>query len=144
MKYAAKINTGGLVLDVVTIGDDVSNVSTYCADTFGGTLVEAYTDGTRKQMPSIGYTYDEENQVFILPKPYSDFVLNSNFDWEAPNGMPEPMGDTELAYPNPIDPANPNVYTDVTWNSTDDKWQATQDLTTGDTVQWNGAEWIVV
>ena len=99
MKYAAKINAGGLVLDVVTIGDDVSNVSTYCAD---------------------------------------------NFDWEAPNGMPEPRGDTELAYPNPDDPANPNIYTNVTWNSTDDKWQATQDLTTGDTVQWNGAEWIVV
>ena len=144
MKHAAKINSTGLVLDVITIGDDVSNVATYCADTFGGRWVEAYTNGTRKMMPAIGCSYDEENQVFILPKPYSDFVLNSNFDWEAPNGMPEPTGDTELAYPNPDDPANPNIYTNVTWNSTDLKWQATQDLTTGDTVQWNGAEWIVV
>jgi len=97
MKHAAKINLGGLVIDVITIGDDVSNVESYCANTFGGTWVEAYTNGTRKQMPSIGCTYNGENQVFILPQPYSDFVLNSDFDWEAPNGMPEPTGDTQLA-----------------------------------------------
>lgn len=144
MKYAAKINSGNIVIDVVTIGDDVSNVESYCADTFGGIWVEAYNNGTRKQMPSNGFTWDNSNQVFLTPQPYSDFVLDSNFDWEAPNGMPKPTTDAECSYPNPIDPANPNVYTDVTWNSTDEKWQATQDLTTGDTVQWNGSEWIVV
>ena len=37
MKYAAKINSGNIVIDVVTIGEDVSNVESYCANDFGGT-----------------------------------------------------------------------------------------------------------
>ena len=144
MKYAALINSANEVLTVDVIGDDVSNVENYCANTFGGTWVEAFDNGTRKQMPGIGFTWDPENQVFLSPKPYSDFVLNSSFDWEAPNGMPEPTGSTELAYPNPDDPENPNIFTDVHWNVTDDKWEASRTLTDGVTVQWNGSAWIDV
>lgn len=36
----------------------------------------------------IGYFYDENNDVFIAPQPYPSWILNSDFDWEAPKQKP--------------------------------------------------------
>ncbi len=33
-------------------------------------------------------TYDPENNKFITPKPYTNWVLNSNFDWVPPVAKP--------------------------------------------------------
>jgi hypothetical protein len=33
-----------------------------------------------------GYSYDEESNKFIAPKPYHSWVLNSDFIWESPIG----------------------------------------------------------
>jgi hypothetical protein len=33
-----------------------------------------------------GYSYDEESNKFIAPKPYYSWVLNSDFIWESPIG----------------------------------------------------------
>ena len=36
----------------------------------------------------IGWTYDEINDVFIAPKPYPSWLLNSAHDWQAPTDYP--------------------------------------------------------
>jgi len=44
----------------------------------------------RKNHASIGYTYDEERDAFIPPKPFNSWVLNEDTCiWEAPVAMPE-------------------------------------------------------
>jgi hypothetical protein len=44
----------------------------------------------RKNYAGIGYTYDEERDAFIPPKPYESWVLNEDTClWEAPVPMPE-------------------------------------------------------
>jgi hypothetical protein len=44
----------------------------------------------RKNHASIGYTYDEDRDAFIAPKPYASWVLNEETcRWEAPIPMPE-------------------------------------------------------
>ena len=48
-------------------------------------------DGTpfRKNYAGIGYTYDEQRDAFIPPKPYASFVLNEDTClWEAPVPYP--------------------------------------------------------
>jgi hypothetical protein len=56
---------------------------------FGGTWIETFADGSsRKQMASVGGKYDEENNVFLIPQPYFDWVLNSDFDWVPPIHYP--------------------------------------------------------
>jgi hypothetical protein len=35
--------------------------------------------------------YDESNDVFIHIKPYPSWIINENFDWQAP--VPCPSGD---------------------------------------------------
>ena len=44
----------------------------------------------RKNHASIGFTYDEERDAFILPKPYPSWILNEESClWEAPTAKPE-------------------------------------------------------
>ena len=42
----------------------------------------------RGNFAGIGYTYLAENDVFIPPKPFPSWVLNSSWLWEAPVPMP--------------------------------------------------------
>jgi len=48
----------------------------------------SYNGTIRKRYPGIGYSYDEVNDVFLTPKPFASWILNENFDWEAPVAMP--------------------------------------------------------
>ena len=48
----------------------------------------SYNNKIRKQYAGIGYSYDPVNDVFIAPKPYESWSLDSNFDWQAPVPMP--------------------------------------------------------
>ena len=43
----------------------------------------------RGNYAGVGYTYDETNDVFIAPKPYESWVLNTTkWIWEAPVALP--------------------------------------------------------
>ena len=43
----------------------------------------------RKNHAGIGYTYDEDRDAFISPKPFNSWVLNeSTCNWEAPVAYP--------------------------------------------------------
>jgi len=43
----------------------------------------------RKNFAAIGYTYDEDRDVFIPKKPYNSWILNENTClWEAPIAYP--------------------------------------------------------
>jgi hypothetical protein len=54
----------------------------YNEHTLGGTPL-------RGNFAGIGYTYDKTNDVFITPKPYNSWVLNTEtWNWEAPTPMP--------------------------------------------------------
>jgi hypothetical protein len=52
-----------------------------------GEYLEFNHEGTIRSNPAvIGATYDRENDVFILPKPFASWILNENFKWESPVG----------------------------------------------------------
>ncbi len=43
----------------------------------------------RKNHAGVGYTYDEDRDAFIPPKPFNSWLLNENTcNWEAPISMP--------------------------------------------------------
>ena len=44
----------------------------------------------RKNHAAIGYTYDEDRDAFIAPKPYPSWILNeTTCQWEAPVAYPD-------------------------------------------------------
>jgi hypothetical protein len=68
----------------------------------------------RKNHASVGYTYDEDRDAFIPPKPFPSWVLNETTClWEAPIARPELTQEQ-------ID--NNNYYR---WNETNTTWDLT-------------------
>jgi len=50
----------------------------------------SYNSNIRKNFAGIGYTYDEDRDAFIAPKPYASWILNEETcQWNAPVAMPE-------------------------------------------------------
>jgi|8_EtaG_2_1085327.scaffolds.fasta_scaffold78285_2 hypothetical protein len=62
----------------------------------------------RGRMPGVGDTYDETEDAFIAPKPFSSWVLDSNFEWVAP-----------VTRPNETD-----VYRFTRWDEINLRWLA--------------------
>ena len=48
----------------------------------------SYSGSIRGRFAGIGYSYDEELDVFIAPKPHESWVLDSNTEWQAPKPYP--------------------------------------------------------
>jgi len=50
----------------------------------------SYNNNIRKNHAGIGYTYDEDRDAFIAPKPYASWILNETTClWEAPVAYPD-------------------------------------------------------
>jgi len=50
----------------------------------------SYNNNFRKNHAGIGFTYDEDRDAFISPKPYNSWILNeTTCQWEAPVIQPE-------------------------------------------------------
>jgi len=65
----------------------------------------------RKNHAGIGYTYDEDRDAFIPPKPYNSWILNENTClWEAPISKPQ-LTEEQIE--------NNNFYI---WNETTTSW----------------------
>ena len=54
-------------------------------------------------LAGIGYTYNEDDDVFVAPEPYPSWSLDENHDWQAPTPRPDGEGiyawdETDLAW----------------------------------------------
>lgn len=96
MAHWAEIDETNTVLRVL-VGDnnDPNGDEGYqwLIDNLGGTWVKtsynAATNGFRKNFAGIGYTYDEELDAFIPPKPFRSWTLNEDTAlWEPPVAYP--------------------------------------------------------
>lgn len=92
MAHFAEINQNNIVLRVVkTDNNDVNGDEGYqwLIDNLGGTWIQtSYNNNIRKQYAGIGFTYNAVNDVFIAPQPYPSWLLDQNFDWQAPTPRP--------------------------------------------------------
>tara|TARA_A100001201_G_C4058297_1_gene191878 strand:- start:678 stop:1073 length:396 start_codon:yes stop_codon:yes gene_type:complete len=108
MAHYALLDDNNVVIGVITGRDetDTENLSEQDADWEAAyTRVTGYTakrtsyntifnthklGGTpfRGNFAGVGYTYDEENDVFLLPKPYPSWTLDSNYRWQPPVAYP--------------------------------------------------------
>ncbi len=52
----------------------------------------SYNNNFRGVYAGVGYTYDPVNDVFIAPRPYPSWTLDSNYDWQPPTPKPSTGG----------------------------------------------------
>ena len=90
MAHFAEILKGVVQRVIVVHDNDEANGAQFCHDLLGGVWVQtSYNHRIRKQFAGVGYTYDKTNDVFIVPQPYPSWILDKNFDWQAPTPKPE-------------------------------------------------------
>ena len=71
----------------------------------------------RKNHAGIGYTYDEDKNAFIPPKPFNSWILNeSTCNWESP--IPYPITNTQ----NRLDNLGNSIQDFYTWNEETQSW----------------------
>jgi hypothetical protein len=102
MAHFAKV-VDGLVTDVIVVanldcGGEEFPASEPIGQAFiaslgleGQWLQTSYNNNFRKQYAGIDSTYNAEHDIFVSPQPYLGWVLDENFDWQAP--VPKPEGD---------------------------------------------------
>jgi hypothetical protein len=99
MAHYAFLDENNIVTEVITgrnedeVIEGISDWEKYYGNFRGQKCVRtSYNNRIRKQYAGIGYTYDEEADVFITPKPYPSWSLNENHDWVSPVPMPDTDG----------------------------------------------------
>ena len=105
MAHWAELDENNVVLRVlVGNNDDPNEGHDWLVENLGGTWVKTsyntyggvHSEGgtpLRKNYAGIGYTYDEQRDAFIPPKPFESWTLNEDTClWEAPVAYPEDGG----------------------------------------------------
>jgi len=86
-------------------------------NTFGGVHNNGGTP-LRKNHAGIGYTYDEDRDAFIPPKPFKSWVLNEDTClWESP--IPYPITNNQ----NRVNNFGDNINDFYKWNETINNWE---------------------
>ena len=101
MAHFAKINSDNIVTEVIVINNDVIKDSdgteqeslgvAFCTQIYGiGTYKQtSYNSNMRKNMATVGSTYDTTRDAFIRPKIYPSWVLDeATCRWKPPIDHP--------------------------------------------------------
>ena len=92
MAHFAEIDSNNVVLRVLVVADEHEHrgqefLANDC--NLGGTWIQtSFNAKIRGKFAGIDDTYDPVNDRFIHKQPYSSWVLDANFDWQAPVALP--------------------------------------------------------
>ena len=95
MAHYALLDINNIVTKVITGVHETELIDGVDTETWYGNFCgqvckrTSYNNKIRKQFAGVGYTYDKTNDVFIAPQPYLSWLLDKNFDWQAPTPKPE-------------------------------------------------------
>ena len=96
MAHYAFLDKNNIVTEVITGIDETELIEGLDTETWYGNLRgqvckrTSYNANIRANYAGIGYTYDQDFDVFIAPKPFPSWELNyTNYQWQAPVNMPE-------------------------------------------------------
>jgi hypothetical protein len=96
MAHYAFLNENNVVSEVIAGIDETELIEGKDPETwygeFRGQVCKrtSYNNNIRKNYAGIGYTYNEELDAFVPPKPYDSWTLNEDSAlWEPPVAYPE-------------------------------------------------------
>ena len=96
MAHFAKLGIGNIVLTVEVVANDIATTEQAGID-FLNNLYNtrdvwkqtSYNNNIRKNFAGIGYSYKQDLDAFIAPRPFASWVLNEDTcQWEAPIAYP--------------------------------------------------------
>jgi len=101
MAHYAFLDENNVVTEVITGINETKLIEGLDTETWYGNFRgqvckrTSYNNNIRKNYAGIGYTYDEERDAFVPPKPYPSWILDEDTcQWEPPTVYP----DNDLIY----------------------------------------------
>jgi hypothetical protein len=102
MAYFAKLGTGNIVEQVISINNSViTDANGVEQEQLGNDFINklyntrdvwkqtSFNNNIRKNYAGIGFQYDQTRDAFIAPKPFNSWILNEDTcRWESPVSMP--------------------------------------------------------
>jgi hypothetical protein len=99
MAHFAKIENG-IVQEVHVISNDDAPDPYPVSEALGQAFIASlglegewrqtsYHGSFRANYAGIGYTFDADNDVFYPPQPFPSWVLDENWNWQAPHPAPD-------------------------------------------------------
>lgn len=101
MAHFAELNADNIVVRVIVVNNaellDANGQEqealgvAFCQSLFGGTWVQtSYSGSFRVRFAGQGYTYDQNHDAFVAPKPFASWLFSGNIlDWVPPIAYPE-------------------------------------------------------
>ena len=104
MAHYAFLDENNIVTDVIVGKDETDTTENW--EQFYGVIKNqickrtSYNGNIRKNYAGIGYTYDENRDAFIPPKPFTSWVLNEQTcRWNSP--VSKPIDDKKYQWDEP-------------------------------------------
>jgi hypothetical protein len=94
MAHYAFLDDNNIVTEVIVGKDETELIDGLTPEVWYGNFRNqvcvrtSYNHNIRKQYAGIGFTYDAIADVFIAPKPFASWLLDANYDWQAPIDYP--------------------------------------------------------
>jgi hypothetical protein len=94
MAHYAFLDDNNIVTEVIVGKDETELIDGLIPEEWYGNfrgqtcIRTSYNNNIRKQYAGIGFTYNEIADVFVVPKPFPSWSLDSNYDWQAPIEYP--------------------------------------------------------
>ena len=94
MAHYAFLDDSNVVTEVITGIDETELIEGLTPEVWYGNFRgqvckrTSYNNNIRKQYAGIGFTYNETADVFIKPQPFPSWLLDENYDWQAPIDYP--------------------------------------------------------
>ena len=131
MAHYAQLDENNIVTQVIVVsnddctdanGNEVESIGVaFCQKLLGAETnwkKTSYNNSIRVRYAGIGYSYNEELDAFIAPKPFASWILNEETaDWESPVGAAPSLTEAQVT-----------ARSYYTWDEENGEW----DLTTPD------------
>jgi len=88
MAHVAELNENNEVIRVIVVSNDIEpNVEQWATDWAGGGNWKqtSYNGNFRRRFAGIGFSYNENLNMFIEPKCHEEAILNEFGDWACTN-----------------------------------------------------------
>ena len=103
MSYFAQLNQNNVVLQVIAISNNDAPDPYPASEALGQSFIASlglegvwrqtsYHGNIRAHYAGIGYTYDDQADVFIPPQPYPSWTLDDQWNWQPPTLYPTDGG----------------------------------------------------
>lgn len=145
MAHFVKLDENNKIVKCVVISNDIPTANgplgendmhpdgeAFCRKLFkdpnGKWKQTSYNHNFRKQYASAGFTYDENADLFVAPKPFPSWILDNNFDWQAP-----------VARPDVHELNGTPIYHE--WDEENQQWKGTNAEDVGGVITWYNYTW---